>query len=83
MAGDPSPHVRTYVADTILDNEEAWAKKLCAQLRYDKNPLVREVFERRQDNRETAYNPMPRTWQEEAGIIAGGQCCKKTGRSLQ
>ena len=78
MAGDPSPNVRSHVADTILDNKETWAKKLCAQLRYDKNPLVREVFESRQDNRQVVYNRLPRTLQEaEARIIAGTTAKKK------
>lgn len=78
MANDPSPNVRSHVAGTILDTKEAWAKKLCAQLRYDKNPLVRDVFERGQDNRETGYNLIPYTQrEEEAGMTGRARAVKK------
>ncbi|NWH06384.1 HEAT repeat domain-containing protein [Desulfobacter latus] len=77
MAADPSPNVRRDVADTILDNEAAWAEKLCDKLRYDKNPLVRDIFERKQDNRETGYNPMPYTRREEAGTTGRAGRVKK------
>ena len=78
MADDPSPNVRSHVAGTILDNKEGWATKLRGQLRYDKNPLVREVFEKRQDNRETGYNPMPYTRREEkAGTTGRAGAVKK------
>lgn len=78
MAGDPSPNVRSHVARTILENEAAWAKKLCAQLRYDRNPLVREVFERRQDDRETNRDAMQRSWQKKkAMILAKAKAMKK------
>ena len=78
MANDPSPNVRSHVAGSIRDNKKAWAKKLCAQLSYDTNALVREVFERRQYNSETAYNPMPHTWgEEEAGTIERARAVKK------
>ncbi len=77
MASDPSPSVRSHVAGTILDNKEAWAKKLRTKLCYDKNPLVREVFEKRQDNRETGYNLEPHTWREEARMIERAKAVKK------
>ncbi|NDY71667.1 hypothetical protein [Desulfobacter hydrogenophilus] len=78
MANDPSPNVRSHVAGSIRDNKKGWAKKLCAQLRYDKNALVREVFERIQYNRETAYNPKPYIWrEEEAGMIERARTIKK------
>lgn len=78
MACNTSPNVRNHVAGTIRDNKEGWAKKLCAKLRYDKNPLVREAFERRQDNRETVSDAMPLNWREEdARMIARTRAAEK------
>lgn len=80
MACDPSPSVRNHVASTLRDDQEAWAKKLCAKLFHDKNPLVREAFEDRQDNRETADDTMPHTLQEafDRMIAEAGRAEKKT-----